>query len=424
MSFTIASSVPAPAPVQPGQRIEAIDMVRGFALFGVLLVNMYNFGAYSPIWAEAADRIAFSVMRFFFETKSWRLFSFLFGLGFSLQLLRAQSRGSRFVPTYLRRLVILFVVGMVHALLYDGDILMLYAELGLVLMLFRNVSPRLILVLAVALLGVFPIGRAVKSAITGDSASVAVVDLTEARRQNEERLQTHPYAVGSVADVMEANADAIPPLPTGNQLGPESNVAFFAMFLFGLYAGRRRIFHDVDRHLPLIRGTLRWGLSIGVLSMIIERILALRWGYSVFGAGRVGTLVEFVGDFSFAYGSTALCLGYAAAIVLLARNTRFRRFLQPLGPVGRLALTVYLTQTLAFTTLFYGYGLGYVGRMGPAAVSACAVLIFALQIIGCVWWVKRFRFGPVEWLWRGATYMKFPQMRRRGGFGGSSGRSN
>ena len=97
--------------------------MRGFALFGVLLVNMFNFGAYSIIWNGPADEVAFSVMRFFFETKSWRLFSFLFGLGFALQLIRADERGSKFAPVYLRRLIILFVIGAGHAMIYDGDIL-------------------------------------------------------------------------------------------------------------------------------------------------------------------------------------------------------------------------------------------------------------------------------------------------------------
>lgn len=405
---------PRPGPVDPGKRIEAVDMIRGFALFGVLLVNMYNFGAYSPVWAATEDRIAFSVMRFFFETKSWRLFSFLFGLGFSIQLMRARARGSRFVATYLRRLAILFVIGMVHALFYDGDILMLYAELGLVLALFYKAPPRFVLVLAVALLAVFPVGRAVRSVVTGDTAAVAAapVDLEAARRRIEEARRTHPYSVGSMAEVMEVNAEAIPPVPTGNPLGPESSLAFFAMFLLGLYVGRRRIFHDLERHLPLVRGTLRWGLGIGVVGMIVERILAVGWGYDVFGRGRISVPLELLGDLSFAYGSTALCFGYAAAIALLSRRPGLRRAVAPLGPVGRLALTVYLTQSLAFTTLFYGYGLGQAFRMGPAAVTACALLIFGAQILGCAWWVRRYRFGPAEWVWRGLTYGELPRMRR------------
>jgi uncharacterized protein len=273
----------------------------------------------------------------------------------------------------------------------------------------------LVLVLAVALLAVFPVGRAMRSVITGDTAAIPAerADLDAARVLIEERRQTHPYSVGSVADVMKHNARFIPPLIlTENQWGPESDLAYFAMFLLGLYAGRRRIFHDVERHLPLARGMLRWGLAIGVSAMTVERILTLGWSYQVFGRGRIDVPLEFIGDLFFAYGSTALCFGYAAAIVLMARNVRLRRIVQPLGPVGRMALTVYLTQTLAFTTLFYGYGLGQAYRMGPAAVTASAVSIFGLQILGCAWWVKRYRFGPAEWLWRGLTYMEFPRMKQ------------
>jgi uncharacterized protein len=115
-----------------------------------------------------------------------------------------------------------------------------------------------------------------------------------------------------------------------------------------------------------------------------------------------------LGDLSFTYGSTALAGGYAAAIVLLAGSARVRPFLQPLGPVGRFALSVYLSQTLAFTTLFYGYGFGQVFRLGPAAVTGIAIAIFAVQVAVCAWWAGRFRYGPVEWLWRALTYLRIP----------------
>jgi len=143
MSYTNETVARSPGPVDPRRRIEAVDIVRGFALFGVLLVNMFNFGAYSIVWNDPGDELAFSVMRLFFETKSWRLFSFLFGFGFALQLIRAREGGSKFAPVYLRRLIILFVIGAGHALIYDGDILMLYAELGLLLVLLRTRSFRL-----------------------------------------------------------------------------------------------------------------------------------------------------------------------------------------------------------------------------------------------------------------------------------------
>jgi uncharacterized protein len=135
----------------------------------------------------------------------------------------------------------------------------------------------------------------------------------------------------------------------------------------------------------------------------------------VFRNQRATLIPQLFGDVLFAYGSTALSLGYAAFIVVLARHSRWKNILSSLGSVGRLALTVYLTQTLMFTTLFYGYGFGQVFRIGPAAVTVYAVLFFAFQIVLCDWWVRRFRFGPMEWLWRSLTYMQFQSIRLRHG---------
>jgi uncharacterized protein len=396
--------------VDPVQRIEAIDMVRGFALFGVLLVNMYNFGAYSPIWTGTIDRAAAAVTRFFFETKSWRLFALLFGLGFSMQLLGARARAIRFGSTYARRIAVLFVFGMGHALLFPGDVLMVYAELAVVLVLFRNAPPRLLLAFALALLAVYPLGRAANTLVSGDAVAAAPrVDLERARALNDELRRTHPHAVGSFAEVLRANSEVIPPNPFGRPLGLQSGLGFLGMFLLGLYIGRRRIVEDVERHALLVRRGALWGLALGALLMAVERSVA-----SGLDAGSAGThaALALVGDLAFTYGSTALAIGYAAGVILLARSGRLRPLVAPLGPVGRLALTVYLTQTLIFTTLFYGYGLGLAFRVGPARVTAIAIVVFVAQVVACGWWARRFRFGPAEWLWRASTYLTLPPMRR------------
>jgi uncharacterized protein len=389
-------------------------MVRGFALFGVLLVNMYNFGSSSPIWTDGIDQLAFSVKRVLFETKSWRLFSLLFGFGFAMWMLRAEEKGGKLLPVYVRRLTVLFVMGMGHKLLYDGDILMLYAELGLLLVAFRNLPPKTLLILAFALLAVFPAERAVTTLRAGPAiVRLAAPDLDQARVSMELRRSTHPYSIGSVRDVMAVNAAGIPPNPLTDLRGSESSLAFFAMFLVGLYIGRRRLLHDVPKHLVLIRRVAGWGLAIGFLSMAGERFLHATAGYEVFSAQRATVIPQLLGDVLFAYGSTALSVGYAAVIVVLARQSWWKRILSPLGPVGRLALTVYLTQTLMFTTLFYGYAFGRVFRIGPAAVTVYASLFFVLQIVACGWWVRRFRFGPLEWVWRSLTYMQVQPLRLR-----------
>jgi len=412
MSVTNQTVAPGPAPVDPRQRIEVVDMVRGFALFGVLLVNMYNFGAYTIFWNEPGDEIAFSAMRFFFETKSWRLFSFLFGFGFALQMIRAEERGSKFAPVYLRRLTILFVIGVGHAMIYRGDILMQYAELGLLLILFRNVSPKLLLVLSVCLLAVFPIGRVVTTlqeptemAISSDYAA----RLEAERAEMEENRQTYYYAVGSMGEVLSENAYLENPFH--RPLGPESSLAVFAMFLLGLYAGRRRIFHDIPKHMELIRRAFWWGFPIGLVCMTVERILNATTGYDVFDDPQTTIVLQFLGDVIFVYGSTILALGYAAGITLLAQTNRGRRLLAPLEAAGRMALTIYISGSFMFGALFYGFAFGNAFYLGPAAVTGYAVLFFAFQLLFAVWWTNRFRFGPMEWLWRTLTYLKFPPMR-------------
>ena len=385
-------------------------MVRGFALFGVLFVHLFNFGAYSIIWNEPADELAFSVMRVFFETKSWRLFSFLFGFGFALQMIRAEERGAKFAPVYLRRLAILFVIGAGNVAILPTAILMLYAELGLLLVLFRKVPPRFLLVLCVCLLAVNPIGQAVKTLLEPTQTAVTVdysVRLEEAAAEIEELRRSHPHAVGSMREVMAHNFHLANPFR--NLLGYESSLPMFAMFLLGLYVGRRRIFQDIPKHMPLIRRVFWWGFPIGLVSVGVERILS----YTVFRDQQPTLLPQLLGNVLFTYGSTVLALSYAAGITLLAQHNRGRRLLAPLGATGRVALTVYLSGSVMLGTLFYGFAFGNAFWLGPAAVTAYAVLFFAIQIVFAVWWTKRFRFGPMEWLWRSLTYLKFPSMRVR-----------
>lgn len=412
MSYTNETVARSQGPVDPRQRIQAVDIVRGFALFGVLLVNMFNFGAYSIIWNDPGDELAFSVMRLFFETKSWRLFSFLFGFGFAFQLIRAMEGGSKFAPVYLRRLIILFVIGAGHALFYDGDILMLYAELGLLLVLFRKVPPRLLLVLSIGLLAVFPIGRAATSLLepmqTVPTADYAA-RLEAATANIEVDRRTHVYAVGSMREVMADNAHLANPF--AGILSAESSLAMFAMFLLGLYVGQRRIFHDIPMHIQLIRRVFWWGFPIGLVSMGAERILNATTGYAVFREQQATLLPQLFGDVLFTYGSTLLALGYAAGITLLAQNNRGRQLLAPFGAAGRMALTVYLSGSIMFGMLFYGFAFGKAFYLGPAAVTGYAVLFFAIQVLFSVWWTNRFRFGPMEWLWRALTYQKFPPVK-------------
>jgi uncharacterized protein len=400
----------APGPIAPASRIVEIDIVRGFALFGVLLVNMYGFGADSIAWDSSTDQLAFAIKRVFFESKSWTLFSMLFGLGFAMQMERASGRGIRIFPTYLRRLVVLFAFGAVHALLYDGDILMLYAELGIGLLMIHRLPTRILLLLAIGLMLVFPLVR-LASAWDQPIEPEETLSGGEARDELEYDQDTDVYAVGSFAEVAADNANAIPADPLEDIDTPESGLAVFAMFILGLCIGRSGVLRDIPGHATSIARVRTWGLGIGLTAMATERALAATAGYAIFRPQQAGAGVQFAGDLLFTFGATALALGYAATLILASQTPRGKTALAPLAGVGRLALTVYLTQTLMFTTLFYGYGFGRAFRLGPAAVTAWAVTFFAVQVVACQWWSKRFRFGPMEWLWRSVTYLKWQPLR-------------
>jgi uncharacterized protein len=398
-------------PVARDSRIFAVDVVRGFALFGVLLENMYGFGADSIAWNSTPDKVAFAFMHVFFESKTWTLFSILFGFGFALQLERADSSGSRILPTYLRRLAVLFVLGAAHALLFDGDILMLFAELGLGLLVVRRLPTRSLLLLAAGLVLVFPVAHLTLSheRLAGPN------EVQRARARLERAKRSDVYAIGTLAEVVADNADAIPADPIEDLTNPESGLAVFAMFLIGYSVGRSGVLRDIRGNAAAIARVRAWGLGLGLGAMLAERALHATAGYDVFRVQGAGPGVRLVGDLLFAYGITALALGYSAALILAAQTPRGKAALAPLAAIGRLTLTAYLAQTLMFTTLFYGYGFGQVYRLGPVAVTGWAVAFFAVQLVASQWWSRRFLFGPAEWLWRSLTYLKWQPMRLRTG---------
>jgi uncharacterized protein len=396
-------------PVAAESRIFAVDAVRGVALFGVLLENMYGFGADSIVWNSTPDKVAFAIMHVFFESKTWTLFSILFGFGFALQLERADSSGSSLVPLYLRRLALLFALGAAHALLFDGDILMLYAELGLGLLVVRRLPTRGLLLLAAALVLVFPIAhfRSTHERRAGPN------EIERARARLERAKRSDVHAVGSLAQVAADNANAIPADPLEDLRNPESGLSVFAMLLLGYSVGRSGVLRDIPGNAAAIARVRDWGLGLGLGAMLAERVLHVTAGYDVFRVQGAGPGVRLVGDLLFAYGITALALGYSAALVLAAQTPRGKAVLGPLATIGRLTLTAYLTQTLMFTTLFYGYGFGQIYRLGPVAVTGWAVAFFAVQLVASWWWSRRFLFGPVEWLWRSVTYLKWQPLRLR-----------
>jgi uncharacterized protein len=402
-----AGRLPPDGPVRPPERLATLDILRGFALLGILLINIIGFKApWGPPGfghsGPLADRLVLRAVILLVESKFFTLFSFLFGLGFSIQLLGARAKGTRFAPRFLRRLGALLLFGIAHVvLLWEGDILILYSLTGALLLLFRDASPRALLRWSGILL-LIP--------ILIDSAGFAWVEAARSSPRSGEALRS---ADAEVAEAIGRERAAV----LAGQHSDGGYVAsivrrlrayrvtfvllltrvptVLAMFLIGLYAGRIGVLRDVDGHLPLLRRIRAWCLGLGLAISLLVTI-----GY--FGLPPVPALVILL--FNQALAGPVLALGYGAALTLLVRDAAWAARLRPLALAGRMSLTNYLSQSLACALIFDGLGLA--GRVSPTAALPMAVGIFATQAAASTWWLGRFRYGPAEWLWRSLTYGK------------------
>lgn len=392
----------------PHERIALLDVLRGFAIFGIVLVNWNPWDGYIR---GGIDHVALRFLECFVSGKFYTLFSFLFGLGLSIQMARAEWRGVAFLRVYRRRLFALLLIGVGHfMLLWYGDILHIYAVLGFLLLLFRHRSPKTLLVWAVLSLAAaillpgivfrgWPLQRA-------DPEMSQALGLEAAGRGIEQQtFWAQGRQAVSQGTYSEMVAHRARDFSRGVRLFWILDGSIFAMFLVGLYAGRRGIFQSIPAHLPFIRKVMWWGLGIGLLGNL-ARVALLEL------SARALYSPSFPVQFPlFQVSAPALCLFYCAAITLLFQRQKWEKRLAPLAWVGRMALTNYLLQTLIFTTLQYNYGLGLFGKLGDALTIVLATTVYLLQIPLSMWWLRRFQFGPMEWLWRSLTYGQLPPMR-------------
>jgi uncharacterized protein len=390
-------------PVTRGERIDLLDVLRGFALGGIVLVNYQVFSGLlfmSPaelarLGITTADRTAQFLIHLLFEQKFYSLFSLLFGIGFSILMGRAAERGSAFAPLFHRRLTVLLGIGFVHALLiWPGDILVLYAVLGFVLLVFRDSSDRSVLRWGVGLL-LSPI------AIYGGFLAVGMPDpMAMAAERGGPSLLARALAAfreGSYPEVVAANAF----MYAGTWIRYLLSIRIprvLGMFLIGVWLDRRNVFRDPEANRGLLVRTALWGAAIGLPANLAVAWLAEdQMALPASGPGLLQTTLTSV-------GVPALALAYAAAIGLAMRRPAWRSRWMALAPVGRMALTNYLLQSVAGIAVFYGLGLGLFGRARPLAVCGIALGIFSIQAVLSRIWMARFAYGPAEWIWRRLTY--------------------
>ncbi len=412
-------------PTAPTERLETVDMLRGFAVFGVLVVNMFYFFNpwYAPQLTAATsipDRLAHFVITLLFVSKFYTIFSFLFGLGLYLQMSRAEAKGVPFVPRYVRRLLILAVLGFAHGvLLWTGDILFVYAITGLVLLfLFRKRSPRTLLVWTIILIAIpvlimtAAVG-AIELARFAPAESNAMVEIENqfaAAKTQFEQATAADYVIYAnetfAAITAERFRDYTELLLT---IGWFMLPSILAMFLLGVRAGKLGWFTQGGEPQRFWRRRLWWLLPLGLLLNLYVALTGFEQNQLGIEVLRWPAAVQVA---ALNIGSVILSQGYIALLMLYTTTSGGQKLVARLAPVGRMALTNYLTHSLVMTTLANGYGLGLYGQVGMATGLLLALVLFALQIPLSRWWLKRFRFGPVEWLWRTLTYGRLQPMRQ------------
>jgi uncharacterized protein len=407
---------PAAQPVLPAaHRTTLLDALRGFALFGVVWSNY----AFFSIWVilgpeeQAAlpgawlDAVLGPFHDILIDGKFYSIFSLLFGIGFGFFLDKGAAGQARF----LRRMLLLLLIGVLHLrFLWAGDILSLYAILGLLLPLFRRVSDRAVLIIATVLL-LSPIAVDAARVLTND-AFYPAAPINRAMESDDAIHGSLWQLIGSVP------AGGWAEFNTSNErswllriwiiVDSNRSQKVLALFLIGLWIARRKLFADPARHSALLKRVSIAGLVIGL------PFCFLNW-YSINNLPRLPEAQGLVNTVSYALGVVPLALAYASGFTLLWIDPRWQKRFLVLSPMGRMALTNYLMQTVLGILIFYGIGLGMGGRVSMVGFESIALAVFIVQVLWSRWWLKRFHFGPMEWLWRSLTYGKVMEMRKEVG---------
>ena len=404
---------PIPQPLPDADRIGLMDGLRGIALAGVFAINIDFFNR--PLHAmgmgiDAAagvDRIVAIAAAALVQGKFWVLFSLLFGMGFALMAQRAEAAGRPFTAGFLRRSVLLALFGALHIVLFwVGDILLIYAIAALLLLAFLRVRGNALWVVG-GLLYLIP---TLLWMLFGFGIHFAPSDLRDAIAAEFAQIA----AEGSAAAVVYASGDfaAI----TAQRLGDFRTLVLpnalfllptvLGVFLIGTWLVRSGRLADVAAQRRFFVRLAVAGLALG--APLVALSLAMGVDFDPVTGMGLATIAASV----MMLGSLPLALGYLALFALLSLTGPGARVLAAFAPAGRMALTHYLMQSVIASLVFYGYGLGLAGEVGRAAQLGLVAAVFAAQVVFSHWWLARFRYGPMEWLWRAGTHLSRPPFRR------------
>jgi len=399
------------APTRPAERINEIDIIRGLALFGILMVNMsfYKYPVFferSPSgYPEGIEQFSAWFIQILFTGKFYAIFSFLFGLGFFIFMERTLAKGLELVPLYRRRLFALLAFGFIHlVIIWTGDILFTYALVGFILLGFRNKPLKSIrkwiiglFIIALALNGLFGLLTGAGEYLAGDKYAVAMAGMIDgAIAAYRESSFAQLFTFRAINELPYVIISLIAWIP-----------AVLAFFLCGLYAGKIGIFKNISDHRSLLKKIRNCGFPPGLFFLMIYFLIeADLWKVSILLRHPLLAMSNYT-------ASIFLFPAYIATALLVLQTDPGKKILAPFAAAGRMALTNYLSQTLICVLLFYGFGFGLYAKVTVAEGILLTMAIFSVQIVWSNLWLRSFQYGPMEWFWRTLTYKKAQPLLNR-----------
>jgi uncharacterized protein len=391
-------------------RIQVIDVLRGFSLLGIVLVHMveqYYAGPLPDSIAKAVpssipDQIVQGLVGLLIMGKFYMIFSFLFGLSFFIQFSKQDSE-SNFLLRFGWRLIVLFIIGMLHHLHYRGDILTIYALLGFTLLFLHRLPDKILLGLAIILILNIPTVITRSVALLFDTPPFNPLTDQPALIAYHDTLKS-----GSYFEILTANYFSF----YGKM---EFQILFgrlyitLGLFLLGIYAGRKGLFQNLSDKAADLKRARRYAW-LGITACVAISLIIFG-GSAVLKKEISQSVAMLAGGFLFDSFNTCLAVIYTTTIIVLFQKEKWNRRLMTLYPVGRMGLTTYLMQSAFGTMLFFNYGLGLLSEIGASLSFAAGLAFFVFQIFFARYWFHRFSYGPVEWFWRSLTYLKVQKLK-------------
>lgn len=400
-------------PVRASKRILILDALRGFALLGIAMANYPEFSLWTFLSNEqqqalssaSFDKAIHWCLYFLVDGKFYTIFSILFGIGFSIIIDHAMQRGANGFHIFFRRMILLLLIGFAHLMLiWSGDILMLYAAIGLLLPLFRHCKEKQLLQWSVFFL-VLPVVVDAWRMVSGlnpadwlynrwwevaDSQGINESNFASWLAKARNYIDIHSFLLqGAVERMWEF-------------VGGQRYFKVLGLFLIGYYIGRRKLFQHLDEHRELLKAVFKTTAAVGLP-------LSVAYAWSSVGEHPWGTIVH---DILYTVSIYPFGLAYISGFCLLYLKHKDWLVWEWLAYPGRMALTCYILQSVVGAFVFYGVGFGLGTNVGLWFAEIMSLVVFGLEILFSMAWLGIFNFGPLEWIWRMLTYGRWFKLKK------------